>query len=407
MVEIPKPRFLDPTTPPTLFTLVMISAVGSLTMTIFLPSMPAIAAYFDAPYWHIQFMISGYLLVTALVQFAIGPLSDYYGRRPILIATTFVFIIASIICVTAMNAYVLLLGRFLQAGISTGLVLSRAAIRDVTPPNEAASKIGYVTMAMALIPMLAPILGGQLQGIFGWQAAFWVMSAAGCAVLVLIWRDQGETVQNPSETLWAQVKDYPALLASRRFWAYTATSALGAGSFFALLGGAPFVADQVYGLTPQEFGLYFIFTPFGYMTGNFVTGRYSTRLGINRMVVLGSMIPISVMSISLLIILLGATHPLAFFAFTISIGFGNGICLPNANVGMMNVNPRLAGSATGLGSALLTIFGAGISAFVASALTPERGVLPLIYAIIGCAFLALLAALYANKVENEVRDTPL
>ena len=403
MRTLPKARFLDPTTPPTLFTLVVTAATAALSLNIFLPSLPAITEHFDARYAVIQFLVSGYLLMTAITQFLVGPISDRFGRRPVMLTGFAIFTLASVVCATAPTTEILLIARITQAAVVVGFVLSRAAVRDIVPGDRAASMIGYVTMGMALAPMLAPTLGGVLQEVFDWQAAFWVMAGFGLATLLLVWRDLGETNVQKSASMSAQIRSYPELLRSRRFWAYAAVGALSSACFFALLGGAPFVGDRVYNLSPGELGLYFMFTPFGYMAGNFVSGRYATRFGIYKMITSGTLVTIAGMTLALILVMSGAKHPVAFFGPTVFIGLGNGMILPSATAAMLNIIPRLAGTAAGLGGAFLTLGGAAISAFVASILTEERGVYPLVICILICAAGSLAFALYAILIERQVR----
>jgi len=401
MSNLIKPRFLDPQTPPTLFTLVVIAATAALSLNIFLPSLPAITEEFDASYGVIQFLVSGYLLTTAIVQLLAGPLSDSYGRRPVLLGGMLLFILASVLCATATSTAILLAARVLQASVVAGFAVSRAVIRDVSQGESAASKIAYVTMGMAIAPMTAPMIGGLLQEYIGWQAAFWALASVGCFTLILCYFDLGETNRYKAGSFLGQTRSYPTLLRSRRFWAYSACAGFGSASFFAMLGGAPFVGDKIFHLSPSQFGMYFIFTPTGYMIGNFITGRFSHRIGIFRMMLSGTTITTLGMTLSLVAFLLGATNPLAFFGFTISIGLGNGLVIPNATAGMLGIFPRLAGTAAGLGGAFMTLSGAAISAIVASLLSVETGIYPLLLCIIASAILALACAVYAAMLERQ------
>ncbi len=406
MRNLIKPIFLDPQTPPTLFTLVAIAATAALSLNIFLPSLPAITEEFGASYGVIQFLISGYLLTTALVQLVAGPLSDCYGRRPVLLGGIALFVVASVICATATNTAVLLAARVLQASVVAGFAVSRAVIRDISAGESAASKLGYITMGMAIAPMTAPMIGGLLQEYIGWQATFWALGGAGLFTWLLCWRDLGETNTHRSQSLLEQTRSYPTLLRSRRFWAYSACSGFASATFFAMLGGAPFVGHQIYNLSPSEFGMYFIFTPLGYMAGNFITGRFTHLFGIFRMMIAGTLITAVGMTVSLLLILQGVLHPLAFFGLTITIGLGNGLVIPNATAGMLGIFPKMAGTAAGLGGAMMTLTGAAISAIVASLLTVERGIYPLLTCIIAAALLSLACALYAALLEHRYRSLP-
>ena len=155
-------------TPPSILTLVIMAAVSAATLNIFLPSLPNMAEAFDVSYAVMQLAVSGYLLLTAVFQLIIGPLSDRYGRRPISIVSFSIFALACLGAALSTSIEAFFVFRFLQAAAVTGFVLSRAMIRDVYGPNDAASMIGYVTMGMALIPMLAPVFGG-----------FWTQPLAG------------------------------------------------------------------------------------------------------------------------------------------------------------------------------------------------------------------------------------
>ena len=165
-----KAVWLDRTTPPHVVTLVLMTGVGALNINMVLPSLPSIAAHYAASYGVAALAISAYLGLTALLQLAIGPLSDRFGRRPVLLGCFAIFLAATVGCILAPSIEVFLGFRLLQATIASGFVLSRAIVRDMVPTDQAASLIGYVTMGMSLMPMVGPMIGGFLDESFGWQA---------------------------------------------------------------------------------------------------------------------------------------------------------------------------------------------------------------------------------------------
>jgi len=222
-------------------------------------------------------VISAYIAMTAVVQVVIGPLSDRLGRRPTMIASLVVLILATLICLVANDFYILMFGRLLQTAVVAGLVLSRAVIRDMVPMEEAASMIGYVTMGMTLVPMVGPALGGILNDAFGWRASFVAILVLGAVVLALVASDLGETNRNRSESFAAQFRSWPQLLSSSRFWGYTATATFTSGAFFAFLGGSPFVGAAILELTPSMLGMQFFFIAGGYMVGNYCSGRFVSQ----------------------------------------------------------------------------------------------------------------------------------
>ena len=201
--------FRAASSPPRLSTLVLLTALSVLSLNMFLPSLSNIAEEFEADYALVNLSIAGYLGITAVLQLVMGPLSDRYGRRPVLMAGTAIFALASLGCALADSIWGFLTFRVLQGAIVSGNALSRAVIRDMVPAREAASLMGYVAMAMAVAPMLGPMFGGVLDELFGWRATFAVFTGLGVLVLALCWIDLGETNLTPSETFLKQFRDYP------------------------------------------------------------------------------------------------------------------------------------------------------------------------------------------------------
>ncbi|WP_093966059.1 multidrug effflux MFS transporter [Actibacterium lipolyticum] len=405
MSEKPIVRIFDRTTPPHVVTLVLLAGLSALTMNIFLPSLPNMTAHFDTEYRLMQLSVALYLGVNAVLQIIVGPLSDKYGRRSILLVSIVLFLIATLGCIFATSVEMFLIFRMSQAVIVTGMVLSRAIVRDMVSQDEAASMIGYVTMGMSVVPMIGPALGGILDEAFGWQANFGMLIFTGVAILVLVWFDLGETAKPSGNSLGAQFREYPELLGSRRFWGYALAAAFASGAFFAFLGGAPFVGTEVYNLSPSTLGLYFGLTALGYMLGNYLSGRYSVRVGINPMILYGTIAVTAGLTCSFLLILLGSTHPMAFFGLVSFVGLGNGMVIPNATAGMLSVRPHLAGTASGLGGAIMIGGGAALSALAGALLVPGSGVYPLLAIMLATSAAAILSVLYVlhiNRIAGEL-----
>ena len=394
MSNIPTVRFLDRSTPPHIVTLILIAGISALNMSIFLPSLTAMTDYFQTDYATMQFSLSGYLAMTAVLQIFIGPVSDKIGRRPVVIGSMMIFVLASIGTYFATSITVFLAFRMLQAAVATGLVLSRAVVRDMVPQNQAASMIGYVTMGMALVPMVGPMIGGALDELFGWHATFLFLTICGVGVLAISYFDQGETLTDGGMSFHDQLRSYPDLFASPRFWGYALCAAFASGAFFALLGGASFIAGTVFGLSPLWSGIALGAPAIGYAMGNFLSGLYSVRFGINRMAIVGTAIIIAGLGTSLALGLVGIQHPLIFFGFCSFLGLGNGIALPNVTAGLLSVRPHLAGTASGLGSSLMVGGGAALAQYASTLLNAETGVLPLQWLMFSTAVASLLCVLF-------------
>ena len=374
----PTVQFLNRATPPHVITLVLLAGLSALTMNIFLPSLPGMAKWFEVPYALMQLSVALYLALSAALQIVIGPISDRYGRRKVVLGSLVLFLLATVGTLLAPNAETFLFFRMAQAVIAAGMVLSRAIVRDMVPDAEAASMIGYVTMGMSLVPMIGPAIGGYLDAAFGWQANFALLLLVGLAVTALVWADLGETATPKDTSFAAQVRQYPGLLSSRRFWGYCMAAAFSSGCFFAYLGGAPYVGTEVFALSSQEIGLLFALTAIGYLIGNFLAGRYSVRMGLNRMILLGTMTTTAGLLVLTLLTLAGLSGPIVFFALTVPMGIGNGLALPNANAGILSVRPELAGTASGLGGAIMIGGGAGLAALAGWLLGPGSSEMPLI-----------------------------
>lgn len=395
-------RFLDRTTPPHILTLILLAGLSALAMNVFLPSLPNMAVHFNTEYWVLQMSVAVYFAVNAVLQIIIGPISDNLGRRPVILWGLALFVLATLGCIYAPNATVFLAFRMGQAVIVTAMVLSRAIIRDVIPANQAASMIGYVTMGMAIVPMVGPMIGGVLDEAFGWQASFWLMAISGIALLLICIRDLGETKSATGETLKEQFGHYPELFASPRFWGYSMASGLSSGAFFAYLGGAPFVGTELFHLSPAVLGFYFGAPALGYFLGNFVSGRYSTRIGINRMVLFGAIASTAATFASLLVFGFGLGNAEVFFGFMTFVGIGNGMTIPNATSGMLSVRPHLAGTASGLGGAIMIGMGAILSALAGVVLSGGDSAMPVLWLMVASTVGGLCAALLVIRRSNAI-----
>ncbi len=388
--------------PPTLATLILLSGLSALSMNVFLPSLPNMATYFQADYRVMQLSVALYLAVNAVMQIVIGPIADKSGRRPVILWGLALFLLATLGCIYAPNAEIFLFFRMCQSVIAVCIVLSRAAVRDMFEQDKAASMLGYVTMGMAVVPMIAPAIGGFLEETFGWKASFWLLLVLGALTVLLVHFDFGETSHKSGKTLVAQFREYPELLTSPRFWGYSLASALSSGAFFAYLGGAPFVGTEVYGMDPSEVGLYFGAPAVGYFFGNFISGRFSVRFGVNKMVLWGSWLNAFGVALSLGISLVGFGTALSFFGLMTLVGLGNGMSIPNATAGSLSVRPHLAGTASGLSGAIMLGGGAALSAVAGALLTKETGAAPLLWLMLASAVLGVFAILMVIRRERQL-----
>ena len=297
--------------------LVTMSAIGPLALNMFVPSMPGLQNTFGATSGTVQLTLSVYLVATALCQLFYGPLSDRYGRRPLVLAGLALFVVASIACAMATSIEMLIVARAFQAiGGAAGMILARAIVRDLFSQERAASVLGYVTMAWVLAPMFAPSIGGLLDQWYSFRASFILLSVLGVIALAAAWITLPETnlTLQPRASVF-RVRLYGQFLRSGAFIRYVATVSFASAVFFCYLSMAPFIMVTVRHHTPFEYGLWFICSSFGYMAGNFTSGRYSERFGTDRMIYAGNMFTL-IGALILLGFAIGDFHPSGLYFHT-------------------------------------------------------------------------------------------
>jgi DHA1 family bicyclomycin/chloramphenicol resistance-like MFS transporter len=370
--------------------LIAVSAVSPLGINMYLPSMPGMARALGVTFTTIQLTLSLYLGAMALGQLIIGPLSDRFGRRPVLLLGLLIFVAGSVICLSAQSIGVLIFGRIVQAvGGCAGITLSRAIVRDLYGRNQVASMIAYVTMGMAVAPMIAPTIGGLLETLFGWRASFaFLIGFGGLALVFAYWRLR-ETHHNRAggESVRTLLQGYGSLFRSRQFWGYTLVTSFVSAMFFAFLAGAPYVMIELLGRSPAEYGLYFALVPCGYILGNFTTGRMAATMGPNRMILAGTLLSLASIAAMAALIASGLLAPIALFGPMLFIGVANGLVLPSGIAGAVSVRPDLAGAASGLSGSFQIGFGALVAPVVGAALSAT--VWPLIAIMTICSLLAV------------------
>lgn len=405
MAKFPKPVFLNRETQPSMLMLVLLASISALAMNSFLPSLPNMAEHFGSSTALMGLSVGVYLGTSAIFQILVGPLSDRIGRRTVSLWALIIFSVVSISCVYAPNTFVFMVLRALQAIAACTFVVARAIVRDTTETQASGSKIAYISMGTAICPMFGPALGGLLDGWFGWEANFWFIGGLGIFILLIAYFDLGETVPENTQGFRQQFSEYPELLLSRRFWGYCLASAFGAGAFFAYLGGGPFVGSIVYNLSPEMLGLYFGAPAIGYFFGNFLSGRFTILFGIDAMILWGLWIIFSGISLSMVCSYVGYGTVETFFGFMIFVGLGNGLTIPNATAGMLSVRPHLAGTASGLGGAMMIAIGAALSTLAGAFLIPGSNEMPLLMLMWFSSLSGVAVIIYVRQRNKRLKKT--
>lgn len=315
-------------------------------------SMPGLRRHFGISMPQAQLTLSVFITAFATVQLAYGPLSDRFGRRPTLLVGLAIFFVASIACATAGSIEQLIVARFFQAlGCCAPTVIGRAIVRDVHGAEGTARMMGYISAGMSLLICAWPMLGGLLEQQMGWRAVFSLHALVGGGVLLATWMFLRESngKLNPAATGIAHsFAGYRVLLSDRRFVGYALCNAFTFGAIMAFSYSASFVLMGVLGLAAWQFGLMFGLAISGFILGSLVTARVVTRVGINRLMQIGTALGAASGIAMAALALCGVYSVVAiivpYFFFLVATGLNQ----PCSMAGAIGPFPRMAGASSAL-----------------------------------------------------------
>ena len=348
--------------------LVAVTACGTLGMHLVIPALPATSAALAVSAGTVQLTITLYLVGLAIGQLGYGPISDRFGRRPVLIAGLCVFSAAGVATALAPSAGLLIAARVVQSlGGCAGLVLGRAMVRDAVAGDRAAAQLALLTLVMSMAPAAAPVLGGYMTDWFGWRAAFGALAAIGAVTTALAaWRLPETHGGAAARARGAMLASSLRLLRMPAFRGYALGGACSTTSFYAFMAASPFIFIRLLGETPQRVGLLYMVLMVGLAAGGFAANRLAGRLAAAR-VLLGA---------NALCILAAGLFLAAWYGGWFSTGAvvatialfmaGAGIASPFALTAAISVNPQAIGAASGLYGCVQMSYGALCTVVVAS-----------------------------------------
>ncbi len=346
--------------------LAAITSLGPFAMQSLAPALPVVAKSMAISLEEAQALLSLSVLAIGVATLMLGPLSDYFGRRPVALAAMAVAIVSSVGVAFAPTIETAMAARFVQTGAcGAGMVLSRAIARDRFGQLGAGQVIAQMTAVMVLVPMAAPAVGGVITAWFGWRAIF--LFTAAFAAVVLLWASLGlrETIVHRTPTLgFGEIgRSFLAVGGRRRFWAYCLVATGSLSSFLFFVGTAPHVASVGFGAGPEVYGFGFVLVGGGYMASNLLYARLSGRLGGDRMMLAG-LVAASLSAFAVCgAIWAGWSGLPTVFAAAVLNGFAAGLIVPNAMSGAVSAYPERAGAA----SSLLGFFQFAVAALVTQA----------------------------------------
>lgn len=384
---------------PRLIKAILAFAIGtsSLAGQVFMPTLPAVQSDFGVVAAQVQLTVSIPLFSVAVGTLIWGLLSDRFGRRAMLLSGFLVFFAGTVASLLAPSIAVLAVARVVQSfGSAAGFVVCRAVIRDLYGRERAAAELASLVAIMVIAPMFGPLIGGTVTDFAGWRAVFAVMGLVVGGAALLIYLGLPETHHNrialPGVT--SLFAGYGRLLRSAEYRAYAFQSAFMVALFNVFMASAPYVVIVVMERSAKEYGFWFVFQTFGYLTGNLIVNRLAQHLGIDRLIRAALVLSLAANFAVLAVVAAGWWNPLAIFIPFLGMGVANGIALPNANAGAVSVYPELAGTASGL----LSFIQLGLAAMFAQAAGSIQNGTPYPMAIFMCVC-ALLASVSFHAIK--------
>lgn len=331
-----------------LLMLVAMTGVAPISLYMLVPALPVLATTFGRDIGIAQMTVSLYMVGIACSQIIMGPLSDKFGRRPVLLAGLGLTVAASAACIFAESLPQLIAARFLQAlGGATGMVVSRAIIRDLYSRDRISAMISLVIAVMMIAQMLSPLTGGLLETAFGWRAIFYVITAASLIIAVAIAIALPETRRHRTEAGGFR-GDVGSLLTSRAFIGYVLCQVLASQIIFAFAGGGPYIVVTQMGRSSAEYGAWFATASLAYLAGNLFCVRFAPRHSLEKLIWFGLALQFAGAALNLLWGVTGLNQaPSWLFGTQMIVMFANAFVMSNSTAGAISVRPEAAGTASG------------------------------------------------------------
>jgi DHA1 family bicyclomycin/chloramphenicol resistance-like MFS transporter len=382
--------------------LALLTAIGPLSIDLYVPALPDIGRALDTSEAAAQLTVSIFIIGFAVGQLVHGPASDRIGRRPVLLAALAVFCLATLVCAIAPTIDALVAARFVQGlGASGAIVLARAVIRDLYDGTRAARELSLMAMIMGLAPIVAPLVGGAMQTELGWRADFVVILAAGLTAMTLAWRLLPETrrTDGPLPHSFNEIlASFATIARNPRFTFNIALVASTFAGLFAWISGSPFVLQNLYGLSPLSYGVAFAITGCGFVIGTSIAARIVVRIGIDRTIGIGAIL-LAVAGTALVIAAGLLPRAGMILAYPVALYLaGMGLVMPQAFAASLQPFPAHAGAASSLGGIIQQSAAAAAGAVVGHALGATAW--PLVLPIAAAAWLTLTVWFFTRGIRG-------
>jgi DHA1 family bicyclomycin/chloramphenicol resistance-like MFS transporter len=362
-----------------LWLLASVTFSGTLAMHIFVPALPLAATDLVASPGAMQLTISVYILGLAIGQLLYGPLSDRFGRRPVLLVGLLLYSVAGLVSALAPDVRILVVARLFQAiGGCSGLVLGRAIVRDGVNVDEATRRLAIVSLIVNVGPGLAPLVGAELGTYLGWRSIFFALTALGVVNFLITWRLLPETgpkhgghhEARKSSELWSNFRQ---LITSRAFLGYAIGGGCATTSMYAFISAAPFIFTEQLHQPNEDVGIYLAVIVGALWFGSVVASRVAGRVAVNHQMIGGNLLSVAGAFIFLGAVLFGTLNMPITIGSMILFTFGVGVSSPPALAEAMSVNPKVIGSASGVYGFTQMTVGAICTSAASLGATPALG----------------------------------
>lgn len=384
----------------TILILGALSAFGPLAIDFYLPGFPAMALAFATDEKHIQTTLAAYFLGLSLGQLAYGPVADRFGRRiPLLVGVT-LFTLASLACAFAPSLDALIAARFVQAlGGCAGMVLSRAIVSDKCDAVASAKVFSQLMLVMGLAPILAPMLGGVLVNLYGWQSIFLVLTlfSAGCTLAVALGLPESLPSSQPRQPLSGALRQYGRLLKDRVFMGHALTGGIAIAGMFAYIAGSPFVFIKLYGVPAEHYGWLFGSNAAGFILVAQVNARLLAKRGPAFLLARTVWVYLAA---GLVLLGISTLHTQALWPLLVPLFVciaSLGCIIPNASACAMSGQGARAGSASALLGCVQFSVAAGAAALVG--VLHDGSALPMALVISLCGAAAVGVAMLTRRLQ--------
>ena len=379
------------------FILILALANASVVvgMGLITPSITIIKADFNLTSDMVQLILTVYIIAAGIGQLIFGILSDRFGRRPILLTGSFLFVLSSIVSVFSPNILFLLIMRTVQGlGAAACMSMARVIVNDSFNKTEAAEKLSLITAIMVIFPLISLILGGFIAQTLGWVGTMYVFFIFGLIILTGSVYSISETkIEKLNNLNFLKITNsFLVVLKNTKFITFTLIGAIQTGIFFSSFGFMPYEFARL-GVSPLEFGFWLSFTGIGYFLGNILNRNYASKFGIEALIILGCCFSLLSYLTILVLNLNDFTHPLYISIPIIIFGLGNGFTVANCIIGGVSSTGANSGTATGIAGALQMSSGGVIGSIIISFGGDKSFVLCLLFVIFLC-FVALLLSVF-------------